>query len=372
MSDRRPALKFGIFALVCALCAAWLISVTGNIRFFARTSTYAAEMEDATGLLKRDSVLLAGVRVGTVKDVSVERGKAVVHFAVDRDIDILDTWEVGIRWRNVIGQRFLYLYPVGGGERLQAGDRLAIAQSRPTADIGRFFERLTPLLEAIDPEQQNKLLTALNQALEGKEERIQELVTDLGSLSGKLADRQDSIRTVISQGANLLDAYAQRDQQIKSFLTDFAEVSRTLHARNDVLVGAVTEAGDAQQRLDELLRANHADIRTEIDSLDAVVSRIGAQRETVENAVATLKDGFATYMLISRWGQWFNVRAVATQVQDNGEVINCQAEEGNTCSVPNSRPSGSGASASTTARRDPALPRVVSLALSGGPSGGER
>ena len=71
MSDRRPALKFGIFALVCALCAVWLISVTGNIRLFARTSSYEAVMEDATGLLKRDSVLLAGVRVGTVEDLSL-------------------------------------------------------------------------------------------------------------------------------------------------------------------------------------------------------------------------------------------------------------------------------------------------------------
>lgn len=368
MSDRRPALKFGIFALICTLCAAWLISVTGNIRFFARTSTYEAVMEDATGLLKRDSVLLAGVRVGTVKKVGVERGKALVTFAIDRDVAILDSWEIGIRWRNVIGQRFLYLYPVGGGSRLEPGQRLAVEQSRPTADIGRFFERLTPLLEAIDPEQQNKLLMALNEALEGKEERIQELVSDLGSLSSTLADRQDRIRTVIGQGAALLDAYAARDEEIRSFLTDFADVSRTLRQRNDVLVGAVTEVGDVQQRLNQLLTDNHDAIRTELESLDAVASRIGEQRETVEKAVATLKDGFATYMLISRWGQWFNVRAVATQVQNDGQVESCQAEEGNPCEVPNSRSSG-GSGASASAGSSPALPRVVSLAL--GAAGGE-
>lgn len=364
MSDRRPALKFGAFALVCALSAAWLISVTGNFRFFSRTSAYEALMEDATGLLKRDSVLLGGVRVGTVEDVSVERGKALVRFKIDRDLDILDSWEVGIRWRNVIGQRFLYLYPVGGGEPLEPGDRLPIERSRPTADIGRFFERLTPLLEAIDPAQQNKLLTALNQALDGKEERIQELVADLGSLSSKLGDRQQRIRTVISQGAALLDAYAQRDEQIASFLKDFADVSRTLKARNDTLVGAVTDVGEVQQRLDQLLRENHDAIRLELDSLADVASRIGTHRADFEKSVATLKDGFATYMLISRWGQWFNVRAVATQVQNNGEVESCQAEESQPCEVPNSRPAGSeGASAQA---RQAALPRVVALALTGG------
>lgn len=365
MSDRRPALKFGIFALLCALCAVWLISVTGNIRLFTRASSYEAVMDDATGLLKRDSVLLAGVRVGTVEDVRIERGKAVVTFDVDRDVQLLDSWEVGVRWRNVIGQRYLYLYPVGGGAPMQAGERLPAERSRPTADIGRFFERLTPLLEAIDPQQQNRLLAALNEALEGKEERIQELVTDLGSLSSTLADREDRIRTVIAQGANLLDAYAQRDEQIRQFLADFAEVSRTLRERNDVLLGAVTDVGDVQQRLDELLRANHDDIRVAIDGLDQIASRVGTQRKVFEDAVATLKDGFATYMLISRWGQWFNVRAVATQVQNDGRVESCQAEEGNPCEVPNSRPSG-GTSASGTARA-PALPRLVSAAIGGGP-----
>ncbi|HWH31221.1 MAG TPA: MCE family protein [Egibacteraceae bacterium] len=372
MSDRHPAIKFGVFALVCTLCSVWLISVTGNIRFFARTSSYEAVMDDATGLLKRDSVLLAGVRVGTVEDVSVERGKAVVRFKVDRGIELRDTWEVGIRWRNVIGQRFLYLYPVGGGEPLQAGDRLPAEQSRPTADIGRFFERLTPLLEAIDPEQQNKLLAALNEALEGKQERIQELVADLGSLSSTLADREAKIRTVIGQGAALLDAYADRDQQIRQFLTDFADVSRTLRARNDVLVGAVADAGDVQQRLDELLRANDTDIRTTLDGLDDIASRIGTHRQDVENALATLKDGFATYMLISRWGQWFNVRAVATQVQNDGQVQSCQAEEGHPCEVPNSRPSGGANASWRVPGRNAALPRLVSTALAPGMGGGGR
>jgi len=364
MSDRRPGLKFGVFALLCALCAVWLVSVTGNIRFLARTTGYEALLDDVTGLAKRDSVLLAGVRVGTVKEITVDRGKALVRFDVNRDLKLTDRWEVGVRWRSVIGQRFFYLYPVGGGEPLEPGARIGLDHSRPSADIGRFFERLTPLLEAIDPVQQNKLLAALNQALDGKEARVQELVSDLGSLSSTLADREDRIRTVIGQGAALLEAYASRDEQIRSFLSDFADVSSTLRARNDTLVGAIDDIGDAQARFAEILEANDADIRTSIDSLAAVTSRVSTHREDFEKAVSTLRDGFATYMLISRWGQWFNVRAVATQVQENGEVVSCQAENGEPCSVPNS--SGGQANASSVPTHYPALPVIAVAALQGG------
>jgi phospholipid/cholesterol/gamma-HCH transport system substrate-binding protein len=348
MTDRFPALKFGVFAVICLVCAAWLIQVTGNIRFFASTNSYEAVLDDVTGLVDRDSVLLAGVRVGTVEDIEVERGKAVVRFSVDEDVRMLDSWEVGIRWRNVIGQRFFYLYPVGGGEELPPGGRLPEGQARATADIGRFFERLTPLLRAIDPEQQNKLLIALNEALDGKEERIQEMVSDLGALSSDLADREGSIRTVIGQGASLLEAYAARDDEIRAFLDDFADVSRTVRERNDVVVGAVRDVGEVQSRLDDLLRENDAEIRAMVDDLASITSNIGEHREDFEKAIGTLNDGFATYMLVSRWGQWFNIRAVAVQVQDEGRIIYCQSEDGTACSVPSMRAGGEGSSSSTS------------------------
>lgn len=361
MNDRLPGLKFSAFGLVCLLCAGWLISVTGNIRYFTSTHPYEAVLEDATGIAKRDSVLLAGVRVGEVKHVGVERGKARVEFEVDRDVAITDTWEIGVRWRNVIGQRYFYLYPVGGGTPLEPGDRIPVEQSRVGADIGRFFERLTPLLRAIDPVQQNKLMAALNEALVGQEERTQALIADLGSLTSTLSTREAQIRTVVQEGGALLGAYARRDQELRDFLDDLASVSSTLNARNDELIGAVTDIGAAQEELAALLQANEADIGQLVGNLDDITSRISGNRDAFERSVATLKDGLAVYMLISRWGQWFNVRAVAVQVQNEGDTV-CVTEGNTPCSVPNSR---SAAASSRVPSRSPALPRVMSLALSG-------
>ena len=50
---------------------------------------------------------------------------------------------------------------------------------------------------------------------------------------------------------------------------------------------------------------------------------VGGQRVAFEETLASLRQGLATYMLISRFGQWFNVRGIGTQVQDNGAVISC-------------------------------------------------
>lgn len=372
MADRHPGLKFGLFAVICLVCAAWLVQVTGNVRFFADTVGYQAELRDVSGLSPRDSVMLAGVRVGSVEAIRIERGVAVVDFQADRDLALRTSWEVGLRWRNVLGQRYLYLFPVGDGDVLEQGARIPVEQSRPTADIGLFFERLTPLLRAIDPEQQNVVIRALNEALEGNEARLQELTGDLASLTGTLADHDEQVRGVLDQGTALLDTYARRSEQIELFLSSFADVSRTLAARNDELVGAVDDIGRAQVELGRLLEANDVNLRSSLDDIDTITATLGRHTEDLERAVATLRDGFGTYMLISRWGQWFNVRAVAVQVQDDGRVIYCRDEGNQPCSRPNGGPVERDEPRAGAPDRLSALDAVVGAALGSAPGDGVR
>jgi phospholipid/cholesterol/gamma-HCH transport system substrate-binding protein len=344
----RTGLKFSVFAVVCLIAAGYLIRTTGNFRFFEPANDYTAVLDDATGLGNANSVMLAGVRVGRVEGIEIERGRAIVHFEVDSSIVPTDTWEVGTRWRDVIGNRHLYLYPVGAGAPLPPGAQIPLDRSRPDADIGVFLERITPLLRAIDPEQQNRLLTALNVALDGKEARTQELIRDLGALAGTLNGREAEIRGIVDQGNALLGALAERDEQIRSFLADFADVSTTLADRNDELVGAVTDIGEAQLRLGDLLRANDQELRSILSDLETITTTLGEDREELEEAIATAKDGLGLYLLISRWGQWFNVRAVATQAQVDGALVLCTTEAAEICSAPNSARSPA---ASAAARR---------------------
>lgn len=355
-------IKFILFGILCAACAAWLIQQTGNIRFLSSTNTYEAVLDDVSGLVDQDSVLLSGVRVGEVEGIDIERGKAVVTFSVDDHVQVRDSWEVGAKWRNVTGQRYFYLYPVGDGDPLEPGSRIPIEQSRSVADIGLFFERLTPLLRAINPEQQNRVVEALNTALDGKEQRTQQLVEDLGSLTNTLADQDEKIRRVLREGDNLLTSYAERRQEIHGFFDDFSQVSQTLADRDDQLIAALDDISDAQQELASMIDRNDANIGEVISNLDVITGTITDNREDFENAIATAKDGLAVYMVISRYGQWFNVRLVAVQVQNHGEVIYCQTEAGGTCSMPNEHNPSGGGGEQTSMQTEPGTVRVWSQA----------
>lgn len=337
MTDRRPGLKFALFSVACVVAAVWVFMVTGNYRelpFVTPTTAYAAELRDATGLRVGDDVRVSGVPVGRVEGLSVEQGVARVEFNLHDDVPVTDAWEAGPRWRNVTGQRYLYLYEREGGRPLEAGEALPVHQSRAAADIDRFLAEITPLLRAIDAEQQNKLLAALNTALDDREEQVQDLVRDLGSLTQTVADTEPQLAQMLEQGDVLLGEYNARSQELDAFITDLASVSDTLVDRNDEFLDAVADIGDVQERFGDLLRANDASIRGLVDDTETIFGSIDANLDEFERSVHSLPRGFATYMLISRWGEWFNVRAVALQAAV-GDGWFCRTEGGTECDEAN-------------------------------------
>lgn len=374
MADRHPGIKFSLFALLCVAAAAYVVSVTGNydrIPFVTQTARYEAVLSDVSGLFAGDDVRLSGVPVGRVDAISVDKGKAVVTFRIKPDIEVLDTWEVGVRWRNIIGSRHLYLYPVGDGEPLDEGGRIPVEQSRSVADIGRFFNQLTPLLEAIDPDAQNRLLGELNEALEGRADEVSELTADVGRLGNTIADREAEVQRVLRNGNRFLAEYNRRDGELRAILDDLANVGGVLRERNDEVLAAVTDIAEVQQEFGDLLAANDAELVDIVDNLHVITDSIGENRDSLGRVLGTLPDGLATYNVISRWGQWFNVRGVAAQVQRNGRVMSCEVEGGGTCSVPNDTPEDQEPrDVSLAPVRAPALDVLTRMALRGsGPHG---
>ena len=342
MTFKHPGLKFLLFSALCVLAAAYVVSVTGNyhrIPFITQTNSYTAVLGDVSGLFPGDDVRLSGVKVGRVDSIGVERGNAVVTFRIEPDIKVLDSWEVGVRWRNIIGSRQLYLYPVEGGKPIESGGRIPLEQSRRVADIGRFFNELTPLLEAIDAEAQNNLLTELNKALVGRADEVSELTSDVGHLGNTLADREVQIARALRNGNRFLGEYNAREEELTAIIDDLHSVGGVLRARNDEVLAAITDIAEVQEEFGALLAANDEELNDIVDNLDVVTTSIGENREDFDRTLATLPDGLAVYNVISRWGQWFNVRGVGVQItKRNGEILFCRVEQNGPCSFPNDTP----------------------------------
>lgn len=307
MSGANPLLKFGLFAVACLVGAALLVMELGNIDPFEERGTYEVVMPDAAGLLDDDPVKIAGVEVGKVESIEIERGQAIVTFSVRDDRRLGEATEIGVRWRNLLGLRFLYIYPDGEGH-LEAGHRFGPEQVRTPPDLTAFLGRLTPVMRALDPEVSNIVVEALAESLSGREQEVQDLIASSGSLLNELADRSEETGRVIEHGARLVDAYADREAELRDLITSFAEVAATVEERNDALVDAVSRIADAELELDRLVAQNEADIRGTLAGLDQVGTILSENPDELQRIFAYTGTGIVQYHRISRWGQWFNIR----------------------------------------------------------------
>src|SRR4051794_11018069 len=146
--DRRTTgdlVKLLIFIVVTALATSVLVIMIGNLSFSSKEE-YRAEFVDATGVVKGDDVRIAGVKVGTVKDVSiVDRTHALVTFDVESATRLTQATHATIRYRNLVGQRYISLADqIGAAAPLHPGDTIPVSRTTPALDLTVLFNGFKP------------------------------------------------------------------------------------------------------------------------------------------------------------------------------------------------------------------------------------
>lgn len=300
----RTAAKLGAFVAVCLGFTLWLAFTIGNITLFQHTYRLSAAFDDVTGLLPDDNVKVAGVVVGKVRSIKVVDGRAVVSFSVHDDIKLPADSAASVRWRNLLGQRYVYLLPGEASTVLEDGDH--VAETRSVVDLGQLFNRLGPIVSAIEPEKVNQFLDTVVAALDGNEIELRRAIDNLATLTDTLAKRDDAIARLVGNLDTVAATITSREQQIRTMLDNLVVIARTFGANTDVLDEAIVELGDFSDHLATLLENNDVEVDRIIDSLDIIAASVQRKLGTVDHLVAGLDEGAKRLFTASRFGTWLN------------------------------------------------------------------
>ncbi len=352
-STGRNLLKVVLYSAVCLVVLAALIARIGNIDFFAKHDGYRAELPDATGLLVNDEVKVAGVPVGKVTGISVDHGKAMISFQVKPSLKLRTSTQVGVRWRNVLGQKYLYLYPGTTGAALGKGDTLPASQSVRSADVGEFLNSVAPILQAIDPAKANAFIRALNEALDGNEEKVRGLLDDTASISSDLGGSDQQVGQLIERLDTVVGGLADRDKDLNTAVTRFKTLAGSLAQNNDDLQLLVERFASVQTKLNQLVTDNRGNIDATIDDLSTIAKVLHGHRDDLDTALSTLPQGLRIYDSISSYGQWFQIRTTITCLANQASC----ADEGLTSNA---------ISGGTPPPSPPDIGQILGFALSGG------
>ena len=168
MKENLPGaiLRVSVFLVVCALGLAAMLAIFAQPRFEAE-KTYTAEFHTVSGLENGNFVRIAGVAVGKVHNIRLrDDGMALVEFGTDTSVVLTQGSRAVIRFRNLIGERYLALEEGAGDTRLlHPGGTIPLSRTAPALDFDALLGGFRPLFHALDPEQVNALSGQLVDAL---------------------------------------------------------------------------------------------------------------------------------------------------------------------------------------------------------------
>ena len=180
---------------------------------------------------------MAGVRVGQVQSVIDHdtRSSRRSAFSVTTDTPLARTLTATIRYRNLIGQRYVAL---DAGRRLagQPAARRHDARrhhTQPALDLTMLFNGFQPLFQALDPKHVNLLAGEIIPVFQGEGPTVDDLLTQTASLTSTLADKDKVIGDVIDNLNSVLETVNSHGQQLATLISSLSQLVSGLAADRD-------------------------------------------------------------------------------------------------------------------------------------------
>lgn len=260
------AIKVGLFLAFTGLATLLLMSVLAN-GLFRDGNEYKAVFTDVTGVAKGDDVRISGVAVGKVSSVEVhDRDKAIITFSVDADRPITQNTIATLKFRNLVGQRYLALSqdPSLSSAVLKPGSTIPDDQTKDALDLNVLLNGFKPVFEALSPDDTNQFAFEIIQVLQGEAGSVQSLLGTTASLTSTLADRDQLIGDVITNLSTTLDIVADRDQQLDQTIVTLQQFVSGLNGDREAILGSIDSisalASETASFLDEGAPALAADV----------------------------------------------------------------------------------------------------------------
>jgi virulence factor Mce-like protein len=307
-----PLIKLVAFALVTMMASYVLISTITNAGYGEQVA-YRAEFTDVAGLVEGDEVRIAGVRVGQVKGIGLVEGAtdrplAEIELEVDADIPLPATVEATIRYRNLVGQRYVALAEGegAGGRTLDEGGLIPVAQTRPALDLTTLFGGFQPLLQALSPADMNRLSYEVIQVFQGEGGTVEGLLAHVASLSSSLADKDAVIGDVIDNLTTVLGSVAARDQELSNLIVSLQQFVTGLAGDREVIFDSLQTIDQLATATTGLLEDARPPLAADIRALDDLAGNLADTGDVLEGflQLAPTKIDLITRTAIN--GSWFN------------------------------------------------------------------
>ncbi|HEY7597881.1 MAG TPA: MCE family protein [Actinophytocola sp.] len=318
-----PLVKALVFVLVTGFATAVLAMSISNTGL-GDMASYAARFTDVTSLNPGDDVRVSGVRVGQVDDMSIVDGHvARVTFSVDRSMTLPADVTATIKYRNMVGQRYIALDrgPTATADRLPEGGEIPLDRTTPALDLTDLFNGFKPLFQALSPKEVNDLSGEIVQVLQGEGGTVDSLLAHTGSLTATLADRDRVIGDVIHNLNSVLGTINRQGDALSTLVGTLQRLVSGLAGDRSAIGDAIEGIGDLTGATAGLLEQGRPALKDSITGLGRLSTNLNAGKADLEKFLTLLPEKFNALGSTADYGSWLNFYLCEAVLNSDDPVV---------------------------------------------------
>ncbi|SBS70350.1 Virulence factor Mce family protein [uncultured Mycobacterium sp.] len=303
----KTIVKVGVFGVVMTLLTAALFAIFGQYRSGSDNS-YSALFADASSLKSGDSVRVAGVRVGTVKDVALQPdNKVVVDFDADRKIVLTSATKATVRYLNLVGDRYLELVDSPGSAKIQPpGSQIPLDRTEPALDLDLLLGGLKPVVQGLNPNDVNALTNSLIQILQGQDGNIESLFSKTTSFTTALADNGQTVQQLIDNLNTVIATISKDGDKFSGAVDKLEKLVSGLAGDKDPIGQSITALDNGTASLTDLLTQARSPLAGTVDQLGRLAPLLDQDKELLDISIKKAPANYRKVVRLGSYGSWIN------------------------------------------------------------------
>ena len=254
---------------------------------WATAIKYRALFAEAGGLTAGNDVKVSGVTKGSVTDVSLSRGKALVTFTLDSGVHLGAETTAHIRTGTVLGARMLTLEPAGAGT-LHSADIIPLTHTSSPYSLTDAVSDFTGNTAATNTGALNQSLDTLSDTIDAMAPQLGPTFDGLTQLSRTINGRNESLANLLKSAADVTGILSERSQQVNTLLLDANALTEVLDQRRYAIVNLLANTSALAQQLSGLVHDNENELAPTLKQLNSVSEMLEKNRDNIASALAGL------------------------------------------------------------------------------------
>jgi phospholipid/cholesterol/gamma-HCH transport system substrate-binding protein len=267
-------------------------------------TTYSADFTESAGLNSGNEVRVAGVKVGKVTGVSLDRGRVKVTFRVK------DTWvgnasTASIMIKTLLGEKYLAVDPLGTA-RQNPSRRIPVSRTTSPYDVTRAFDQLGGTLGRLDTDQLGQSLQAISDTFRDTPPNVRKAVEGLSALSKTISSRDERLARLLAGTRKITGTLAAQSGDFESLLHDGNLLLGEIERRRSSIHSLLTGTQQLSAQLSGLVRDNQAQLDPTLRALDQVTSMLRRNQGSLDHALAVAGPYYRLVGNTLGNGRWFD------------------------------------------------------------------